>query len=367
MHAEQAMRPLRFHWCAPRGDGNTKASEKDLANELNLDGMIDFVQEAEDLGVDSLLMGIGFHLPDPLPLIGALVRETRKVTFILAYRPGLMPPTLFAQVVNTISWMSNKRISLNIVAGISPEEQAYYGDYLQHDDRYRRTDEYLAVLQRFWHGESPITHEGEHYRLSGAKLGLPYKDGDRPRLYLSGASQQAQESAVRWGDCWLRYGDTPEGIAAASRFVRDAGREVGIRMHVLARETHAEVLAEIKAMMANPDEQHRSNVREFVRHCDSQAVKTSFRLAEQAVDEWLSPVLWTGAVAYRGGPALCLAGSYEEVAQSLMQYKKAGVTEFIFSGWPTRGEMRRFFQHVVPLVRKLEANEGEHEEIALVI
>jgi alkanesulfonate monooxygenase len=361
------MQPLRIHWCAPRGDGNTKASEKDLASELNLDGMVDFAQEAEDMGIDSLLMGIGFHLPDPLPLIGALARETRKVTFILAYRPGLLPPTLFAQVVNTISWMSNKRISLNIVAGISPEEQAYYGDYLQHDDRYRRTDEYLQVLHRFWRGEAPITHEGDHYRFTGAKLGLPYKDGERPRIYLSGASGLAQRTAVQWGDCWLRYGDTPQGIAEASRHVFDAGCAVGIRMHVLARETREEALAEVQAMMANPDEKHRQNVRDFVKTCDSEAVATSFRLADQASNDWLSPMLWSGAVAYRGGPALCVVGSYDEVAEYLMEYKRVGVSEFIFSGWPTRAEMRRFCHHVLPRLRALEAREARREEPALVL
>ena len=53
--------------------------------------------------------------------------------------------------------------------------------------------------------------------------------------------------------------------------------------------------------------------------------------------------------------------------QYLIEYKKAGVSEFIFSGWPTRGEMRRFCQHVLPLVRELEAREGQQQEIALVI
>lgn len=121
----RVFQPLKIHWCAPRGAGNTKASERDLANELDLDGLVDFAHEAEDMQIDTLLMGIGFHLPEPLPLIGALARETRRLSFMLAYRPGLLPPTLFAQAVNTLSWMSNKRISLNIVAGISPEEQAY--------------------------------------------------------------------------------------------------------------------------------------------------------------------------------------------------------------------------------------------------
>jgi alkanesulfonate monooxygenase len=43
------------------------------------------------------------------------------------------------------------------------------------------------------------------------------------------------------------------------------------------------------------------------------------------------------------------------------------VSEFIFSGWPTRGEMRRFCTHVLPLVRELEAREERREEPALVV
>lgn len=353
------MHPLRIHWCLPRGGGRTKASENDLSHALDFDGMLDFSQEAEELGIDSLLMGIGYHLPDPLPLIGALSRETKRVKFMLAYRPGLLPPTLFAQVVNTVSWLSDKRLSLNLVAGISPDEQAYYGDFLLHDERHMRANEFLQILHRFWNGESPLSHQGPHYQIKQAQLGLPYKDHERPRIYLSGASELAQQSAIDHGDCWLRYGDTPEGIANAGRRVLQSGCAVGIRMHVLARETRQEALAEVEAMMLNPDEKHRQAVRDFVANCDSEAVKMSFRLADQAPDDWLSPMLWSGAVAYRGGPALCVVGSYREVAEYLLEYKKVGVSEFIFSGWPTRDEMRGFCRHVLPLVRALEVDQAE--------
>jgi len=124
------MPPLRIHWCSPLDSGQQKASEKYNTGRLDFAGIVDFAQEADELGIDSLLMGISYHMPDPLPMIGALVRETRNVKFILAYRPALLHPTLFTQVVNTISWMSDKRISLNLVAGISPDEQAFYGAVL---------------------------------------------------------------------------------------------------------------------------------------------------------------------------------------------------------------------------------------------
>ncbi|GHI24296.1 hypothetical protein Shyd_56670 [Streptomyces hydrogenans] len=73
--------------------------------------------------VDSLLMAISYHMPDPLPMLGALSHLTDRINLLLAYRPGLLSPTLFTQVVNTVSWMSDNRINLNIVAGISPRSR----------------------------------------------------------------------------------------------------------------------------------------------------------------------------------------------------------------------------------------------------
>lgn len=165
------MSALRIHWCSPLDSGQQKASEKYDTGALDFAGIVDFAKEADELGIDSLLMGISYHMPDPLPMIGALVRETDRVKFILAYRPGLVPPTLFTQIVNTVSWMSDKRISLNLVAGISPDEQAYYGDFVAHDGRYERTGEFLDILNRFWSGESPLTYHGKHYRIEKPSSG----------------------------------------------------------------------------------------------------------------------------------------------------------------------------------------------------
>ncbi|WP_245790553.1 LLM class flavin-dependent oxidoreductase [Streptomyces monashensis] len=326
--------------------------------KLDMGEVKDFVQEAEELGVDSLLFGISKNLPDPLPVLGALSQVTDRVKFILAYRPGLMTPPLFAQVVNTLSWMTDGRISLNIVAGISPAEQAGYGDFLGHDERYARCNEFLEVVRGLWEGESPLSYDGRHYTVKDASLGLGHKNGGRPEIYISGNSAVAQQTTIASGDCWLRYGDTPEAMAAATKPLLDAGRRVGTRMHVLSRPTREEAVAELAKLVRDPDEEHKEWVRQVVNSTDSEAVKSSFRLAETAKDEWLSPYIWTGAVAYRGGPALCVVGSHEEVAGYLHSYKAAGISEFIFSGWPTRDEMRNFFTHVAPLIRRLEAAEA---------
>jgi alkanesulfonate monooxygenase len=348
------MRDLRFHWGSALDSGQKKSTEKYRSDVLDLDGALDFAQEADDLGVESLLMAQSYSLPDPLPLIGAMAHRTRRVKYILAYRPGLLSPTLFTQIVNTVSWMSEGRIALNLVAGISPVEQAYYGDFLAHDDRYARATEFLDILHRFWRGDTPLTYEGEHYRLKDAQLGLAPYTGRRPEIYVSGASEPAQRMALAYGDCWFRYGDTPEKIAEVTGRFLEQGREVGLRMQVLARPTRDQALADLAEVMSETDENHREFVSRFVAAADSQAVRNSFRLAEQADGGWLSPLLYSGAVAYRGGPALCLVGSYAEVAAYLLEYKAAGVAQFIFSGWPARDEMRHFFTGVLPLVRELE-------------
>jgi alkanesulfonate monooxygenase len=180
----------------------------------------------------------------------------------------------------------------------------------------------------------------------------------RPQIYIGGASAVAQQTALDLGDCWLRYGDTPEALAESARPLIKGGRRVGTRMHVLARPTREEAVAELADLVREPDEDHKAWVRHALNTTDSEAVTSSYKLAGTAVDGWLSPNIWTGAVAYRGGPALCIVGSYQEVAHYIHSYKTAGISEFIFSGWPTRNEMHTFFTHVAPLIRKLEATEA---------
>ncbi|GAB4182655.1 MAG: LLM class flavin-dependent oxidoreductase [Wenzhouxiangellaceae bacterium] len=345
---------LKFHWASPLDSGQQKAAGDYSTGAFDLEGLIEFSQAAESAGISSLLMGISYHMPDPIALIGALARETTTVKFILAYRPGLVSPTLFAQMVNTISWINNGRIDLNIVAGISPAEQAYYGDYCDHAQRYRRTSEFLQIASQLWSADQPVSYDGEFYRITEAELGLSFKDNRKPFIYLSGGSSAAQQVAARHADCLLRYGDAPDKLKQQAQEVHASGIQFGIRMHVIARETQQQAHAFIAEMMRDPDEAHKAEIADFVAKCDSEAVRKSFDLAEQAEGEWLTPMIWSGAVAYRGGPALSIVGSYQQVAEYLLEYRRAGIDEFILSGWPTRDEMERFCKEVLPRYHELE-------------
>jgi len=69
-------------------------------------------------------------------------------------------------------------------------------------------------------------------------------------------------------------------------------------------------------------------------------------------------VLWTGAVAYLGAPAIALVGSFDDIAAALMAYKKVGISQFLFMGWPEIDELTLFGHEVLPRLRALELGES---------
>src|SRR5262249_43580514 len=153
--------PLRFHWRLPQGGERAWASRSFQASLKetglpDLESQVDFCLRAEESGIDSLLIDFGWSKPDPMLLAAAIGRDAARIKFIIAYRSGIISPTSFVQQLNTLSCLINGRFSLNIVAGHSPEEQKYYGDFLPHDARYERTEEFLAVCHAFWKSDSDV-------------------------------------------------------------------------------------------------------------------------------------------------------------------------------------------------------------------
>jgi alkanesulfonate monooxygenase len=347
---------LRFHWRLLLGGetaGETRATMYSRVETglPDLQSQIDFCRAAEESGIDSLLIDFGFSKSDSIMLATVLGRATEKIRFIIAYRSGLLSPTLFVQQLNTLSGFINGRFSLNIVAGYSSQEQQYYGDFLSHDERYERTDEFLAICHQFWKREAEVNFEGKYYRVEGGKLNTPFQSPDRtfPEILIAGSSPPAQRLALRQGTCWFRLADAPCMIRDDALMIANQGIDVGLRMSVITRPTREEALRAAYALVE--DTNGKSQEREFVQSSDSKSIKATYKLADE---EWLNPYLWTGAVRAYGAPSIALVGTPEEVASGIMEYKAIGVSQFIFSGWPKLEEMIRFGRDVVPLVRDKE-------------
>jgi alkanesulfonate monooxygenase len=172
--------PLRFHWSLSSA-GESRRGARARAEQSGLppfDLYLDFCRQAERSGIESLLMAFGFHRADPVALSAALGAATERIVFLVAMRAGVVSPTYFVQQVNTVAALTGGRIAINIVAGHTPREHGYYGDFLDHDQRYERLDEFWTVCHALWDG-GEVDFAGRHYRIEGGRLRTPYVGADK--------------------------------------------------------------------------------------------------------------------------------------------------------------------------------------------
>lgn len=350
---------LRFHWSLSQvGDKFRRANATaDMKGLFSLQTQVEFCRAAEQSGIESLLMAFGFTRPDPVTLSAALGMQSEKIKFMIACRPGVMSPTVFVQQINTISALTNGRVHINIVTGHSPHELRYYGDFLEHDRRYERTDEFLSACRAFWAREGEVNFHGKHYEIQNGRLNTPFVSDERtsPEIFLGGNSELAEQLAIKHANCLWRFADTPENLRALVPHITASGTEVGLLVSILVRPTREAAVSDAYAMVESLTAKHSQAFgKQFAQKTDSVAYRATLELAEKSESDWLTPWLWTGAIPHLGSPAIALVGGPEEIAAALMEYQQIGISQFLFMGWPDLDEMTYFGRQVLPLVREKE-------------
>lgn len=357
---------LRFHWMLPKGGEVSlhapqtpqeaaryrieSMSTASPAPRPDLKGWSHFAERAEAAGIDSVLISFSRYEPDPLVVACALGQTAKQLKFIAAYRAGLMQPTTFVQQINTLSALVQGRISLNLVVGSSTIEQHGYGDYLAHDDRYKRAEEFLAVCHSFWRRGGDVDFNGNFYQLEQGKILTPFVAVDRssPEIYVSGHSDRAEDLACMQGTCWLRVIETPETLRPIVERVRARGIRVCLRLQLICRPTYEEAVKTLHELLPADKDESTTTLKD-----DSQMYRESANLASDK--RWLSRSLWVGFVRNYGPVWTTLLGTPREIADAFIEYKKIGVDEFIISGWPEVDTVDVFGREVLPLVREAEA------------
>jgi alkanesulfonate monooxygenase len=358
-------KPLRFHWSMSSAGEKWRGAKARAAQSgiPDLSAHLEFCRSAEDCQIESLLTAVGFHRPDPIALAAALGVLTTRIKFMVACRSGLVSPTAYVQQVNTVSVLTQGRICLNIVGGHTPEEQRYYGDFLTHDDRYDRTDEFLTICRSFWSGSTEVNFQGKYFHIEKGKLNTPFLYGRGPEIYVGGASPKAIELAVKHASCFWTLPAGPDDLLPRIAEVLRAGVDVGLLVSLIARPTRAEAVTAAYAMVEALGTQPKNVHKEFSKRSDSVAFGSTLAMAEGKQD-WLTNCLWSGAVPYLGAPSIALVGSFEEIAGALWDYRQAGITQFLFMGWPDIEEMLLFSRGVAPLIRALESRSAAQEACA---
>lgn len=316
--------------------------------------LTEVAQAADRLDYEGVLTPTGTWCEDAWLTTAALLQSTRRLKFLVAFRPGLTPPTLAAQQAATLQRMSEGRLLLNVVTGGDDAEQRRFGDFVDHDRRYARTDEFLDLVHRIW-TQGPVDHEGEFYRVADARVSEA--PDPLPEFWFGGSSDPALSVAARRVQTYLTWGEPPADAKAKIDRVRALaaaeGRTLryGVRLHTISRDTSAEAWAVAQRLL---DELPAERIDEAHRLHSASQSEGQRRMAAlhggRTGSLEIHPNLWAGVGLVRGGAGTALVGSHEEVANLVGEYHDAGFTEFILSGYPHLEEAYHFAEGVRPIL-----------------
>lgn len=361
--------PVKLHWFLPTyGDsrfivGGGHGLPRGIASGDRLASigyLSSIARAAEDFGFTGALTPTGAWCEDAWLTTAMLARESERLAFLIAFRPGLVSPTLAAQMAATFATHAPGRLLLNVVTGGESHEQRAYGDHLSKDERYARCDEFLSVVRRLWAGET-VTHQGRHLDVDSARL--PTLPDPVPPLYFGGSSLAAGPVAARHADVYLTWGEPVDAVRQKILWIRDLaaaeGRTVrfGVRLHIITRDSSEEAWKQASQLTDALGEDVVASAQAGLARSEStgQARMRALHEGTRANGSWrdlrtleVAPNLWAGVGLVRGGAGTALVGSHVEVAERMAEYAAAGIDEFVLSGYPHLEELYWFGEGVLP-------------------
>lgn len=336
-----------------------------------LDYLKQVALSAESAGFYGTLIPTGSRCEDAWLVASAVSQYTRTLKSLVAFRPGLVLPTVAAQTAASFQQLSDDRLLLNVVTGGSSREQRGFGDFLDHAARYERTAEFLSVVRGVWKGPG-FNFQGKYFQVEDGGLVEPLHK--TPTIYFGGASAAAERVAAEHADVYLTWGETPdmvrERIASVRAQAAKFGRTLrfGIRLHVITRDTEEEAWAEARRLLdgippgAIEEAQRNLAATESVGQARMLSLNKGKKIGVRELE--VHPHLWAGVSLVRGGAGTALVGSHEQVRDLVREYEAIGIDTFILSAYANLEEAVRFGEDLMPLLRETRA--GAREPIALV-
>jgi len=254
--------------------------------------------------------------------------------------------------------LSHGRIAVNIVSGWFRNEFTAIGEHwLDHDERYRRSEEFIRALRGIW-TQDDFTFAGDFYRFRNYSMN-PKPINPQPEIFQGGSSRAARDMAARVSDWYLTNGNTPVEIKKQADDIHAKaaanGHQVKLAVNAFAivRESEAEAQAVLDEIIAkaNPEA-----VRGFAGQ-----VKNAGQASPEGEGNWAKSS-FNDLIQYNDGFRSNLIGTPRQVAQRILDLKDAGAELVLLGFLHFQEEVEFFGREVIPLVRKLEA---ERKQAAL--
>ncbi|MBU4434847.1 MAG: LLM class flavin-dependent oxidoreductase [Alphaproteobacteria bacterium] len=225
-----------------------------LADELGLDFLM-AMGKFRGFGGETNHWGVTL---ESVTMMAALAEATSNIKVWATIHPLLQNPAVAAKMIATLDHISGGRAGLNIVAGAYKgefEQMGAWDDSLDHDGRYRLTEEWTTVVKRLW-AEDSVDHVGEFFTMKDCQSAPKPLSKPRPSIICAGMSERGFQFSVREADAVFIGGRTPDERRDASQRAKAAAERMGttIRTYAMCTVVHAETDGEAEAIARRYDE-----------------------------------------------------------------------------------------------------------------
>lgn len=347
----------------------------DQATSPDIAACLAIAQQAEALGFDfvyasenllNCIHGPAEGVAEAWSLLAAIAATTSRLGLAGAVKPGLRSPFLVARMIDTLTQVAGRRLTMNIVCGWWREELELAGvPWLDHAGRYERAHAFLRSFYRLFDppGQSmPSAIEpdamriGEHASEPVMPITYGLERSSLPAIWVSGHSDAATQMAAEWADCLFLNGMPPKAlayhIATAQQAAVRWGRQVSIALnaYVIATETRAQALARRDLVIARRNPATIAFFREIMR--ESEAAAWARLDDRQMVDS-------------NAGFDAGLIGSFEDVLEQLLQLCGQGVATVVCQFDDPMRDAGPFMKRVIqPLRKELAARQRQVQAVA---
>ena len=356
------MTPEFIGMIQPRLQSETHPPDKSIV--LDKAYLRAFAQAHEAGGFDRVLIGYYADAPDGLLLASFVAQTTERLGLLLAHRPGFVAPTVAARALATLDQLSDGRLAVHIISGGDDADQRRDGDYLGKDERYARTEEYVRVLNEIWTASGPVSHDGPHYRFENAATDVRTVQRPRIPIYFGGASQAAIVVSARHADVFALWGETQAQVRELTGRVRAAaaaqGRDIrfSLSFRPILGQTEAAAWERAERILETTK---RVSGQAWLGPAKGAPANEGSRrlLAAAAQGDRLDKCLWTGVAAATGarGNTTALVGTPAQVADTLLDYWRLGVSTFLIRGFDPLEDAIAYGEELLPLTRELIARD----------
>lgn len=367
----QIQEPLKFAYWVPNVSGGLVTSTIEQRTDWGFEYNKKLAQTAENNGFDYALSQIRYmasygadHQHEATAFSLALGLATERLKLIAAVHPGLWEPSVLAKWVATADHLTNGRLAVNVVSGwLKAEFTAMGQPWLEHDERYRRSNEFIRVLREIWTSDGGAEFAGDFYRVRDFDLkprpvdvpGRPH-----PEIFQGGNSTAARYNGGTVADWYFSngkdYGGFTEQVEEVLGHAKTAQRlqpvRFGLNGFMIARDGEKEA---------------RDTLREIIEKANKPAVE-GFRDAVQQAGNSTGDKrgMWADSsfedlVQYNDGFKTQLIGTPEQIADRAIEYKRRGANLLLLGFLHFQEEVEYFGANVLPIIREKEAELAARE------